>query len=95
MTMQISTGAFGVALGLVLVAGVAMAQTGSSIGGPNSPAQQQQLQNGPGYSVGTGAGQIGGPNGPVQQQQLQNGPGYNLGTGAAQSGGAAGQKTQQ
>jgi hypothetical protein len=75
------------ALGLAMTAGVALAQTGPSIGGPNSPGQQQQLMNGPGYSVGTGSAQIGGPNSPAANRQLQNGPGYTVGTGSAYIGG--------
>ena len=89
MTLRSITGIAGMALGLAMTAGVASAQTGPYIGGPNSPAQQQQLMNGPGYSTGTASAQIGGANSPAQQQQLVNGPGYSTGTASAQIGGPA------
>lgn len=95
MRTRTITGAAGMALGLAMTAGVALAQTGPSIGGPNSPAQQQQLMNGPGYSVGTGSAQIGGPNSPGTNQQLMNGPGYTVGTGSAQIGGPNSPATQR
>jgi hypothetical protein len=95
MTKRSITGAAGMALGLAMTAGVALAQTGPTIGGPNSPAIQQQLQGGPGYSIGTGSAQIGGPNSPATQQQLQGGPGYSVGTGSAQLGGPSSPATQR
>ncbi|HTW69002.1 MAG TPA: hypothetical protein VME47_03870, partial [Acetobacteraceae bacterium] len=64
MTIRSITGAAGMALGLAMTAGVALAQSGPTIGGPNSPATQQQLQSGPGYNIGTGSAQIGGPSSP-------------------------------
>ena len=87
MTIRSITAAAGVALGLAMTAGVALAQTGPTIGGPTNPATQRQLMNSPGYNVGTGSAHIGGPNGPATQQQLMNSPGYNVGTGSAQIGG--------
>ena len=89
MTRRSIAGIAGVALGVAITAGVASAQTGPYIGGPNSPAQQQQLMNGPGYNTGTASAQIGGANSPAQQQQLENGPGYSTGTASAQIGGPA------
>ncbi len=97
MTIRSITGAAGLALGLAMTAGVALAQTsnGPTIGGPNSPAVQQQLMNSPGYNVGTGSAHIGGPNSPATQQQLMNSPGYNIGTGAAHIGGPTSPAAQQ
>jgi hypothetical protein len=76
---SILTGATVVALGLALSAGIALAQTGPSIGGPTSPATQRQLMNSPGYSVGTGSAHIGGYPSPATQQELMNSPGYSIG----------------
>jgi hypothetical protein len=95
MRIRSITGAAGVALGLAMTAGVALAQTGPSIGGPTSPGTQRQLLNSPGYSVGTGSAHIGGPTNPTTQQQLLTSPGYSVGTGAAQIGGPTSPATQQ
>jgi len=83
------------ALGLAMTAGVALAQTGPTIGGPNSPATQQQLMNSPGYNVGTGSAHIGGPTSPAIQQQLMNSPGYSVGTGSAHIGGPTSPAAEQ
>ncbi len=85
MTIRSITGAAGVALGLAMTAGVALAQTGPTIGGPTSPATQRQLMNSPGYSIGTGSAQIGGPTSPATQRELMNSPGYSIGTGSSES----------
>jgi hypothetical protein len=95
MTIRSITGIAGVALGLAMTAGVALAQTGPSIGGPNSPATQRQLLNSPGYSVGTGSAEIGGPTSSATQRQLMNSPGYSIGTGSAQIGGPNSPATQR
>jgi hypothetical protein len=95
MTIRSITGAAGVVLGLAMTAGIALAQTGPTIGGPNSPATQRELLNSPGYSVGTGSAQIGGPTSPATQRQLMNSPGYSIGTGSAQIGGPNSPATQQ
>jgi hypothetical protein len=80
MTLRsILTGAIGVALGLALSAGIALAQTGPSIGGYPSAGTQRQLMNSPGYNVGTGSAHIGGYPSPATQQELMNSPGYSVG----------------
>jgi hypothetical protein len=85
MTLRgILTGATGVALGLALSAGIALAQTGPSIGGPTSPATQRQLMNSPGYNVGTGSAHIGGYPSPATQQELMNSPGYSVNGASSQ-----------
>jgi hypothetical protein len=95
MTIRSITGVAVVALGLTMTAAVALAQTGPNIGGPTSPATQQQLLNTPGYNVGTGSAHIGGPTSAATQQQLLNAPGYNIGTGSAHIGGPTSAAAQQ
>jgi hypothetical protein len=95
MTIRSITGAAGVALALAMTAGVALAQTGPTIGGPTSPGTQRQLLNSPGYSVGTGSAEIGGPTSPGTQRQLLNSPGYSVGTGSAEIGGPTSPGTQR
>jgi hypothetical protein len=85
MTIRSITGTAGIALGLAMMAGVALAQTGPHLGGYPSPATQQQIQNTPGYSVGTGSARIGGYPSAATQQQIQNTPGYSVGTGSSRT----------
>ncbi len=78
-----------VALGLTVVAYVAMAQNGPHIGDGSDPgytAAQHKLTTEPGYSIGGGSAHVGspGPNWVTNQHHIQTEHGYSIGTGSAE-----------